>query len=158
MIDKGMSKEYWCNDTESGKPKDGKRDLSHCHFVQFKSNVDWHGVQLRPLWSETDDQTSRTSERPSCMFLLSFPLVLFISTIRFFLYLNINLHHCNDNYILKTCLLGCVYRIKKCLKIFSLDTLRYISEPAALDFLCFNSIFDVFLVVYTRQTLFCIPW
>jgi hypothetical protein len=35
-----MTIEHWWNDTDRRKPKFSEQNLSHCHFVQHKSNMD----------------------------------------------------------------------------------------------------------------------
>jgi len=47
VIDEWMSMEYWWNDTDGGKTE-VLGNLSQCHFIQHKSNVDWPGIEI---WS-----------------------------------------------------------------------------------------------------------
>ena len=35
---------HWGDDTEGGKQTISERNLSHCHFVDHKSHMDWPGI------------------------------------------------------------------------------------------------------------------
>jgi hypothetical protein len=39
---------HQCNETDRGKPKYSGKNLSHCHFFQHKSHVDWRGIEPGP--------------------------------------------------------------------------------------------------------------
>jgi len=43
-----MSKEYLWNDADCGQPKYWEKNLTHCHFVHPKSNMDWPGIEADP--------------------------------------------------------------------------------------------------------------
>jgi len=42
-----MSVEYWWNDTDRGKLKSSKENLSQYYFVQHKSHMHWPGIERR---------------------------------------------------------------------------------------------------------------
>jgi len=42
-------------------------------------------------------------------------------------------------------------------QIFCLDALHDFFDAVGLDFICLNSIFDVFTLVYTTHSVFCLP-
>jgi len=41
--------EYWWNDTDGDKTG-VPGNLSQCHIVHYKSNMDWPGIELWSLW------------------------------------------------------------------------------------------------------------
>jgi len=49
MIDEEMNAGHWQNDKDRGKPKYSEKNLSKCHFVQCKSQMDWNGIKPGPL-------------------------------------------------------------------------------------------------------------
>ena len=46
---------HWYNDSDRGKHKSCKTNLSQCHFVQHKSHVYWPGIIEEPLRWETGE-------------------------------------------------------------------------------------------------------
>jgi hypothetical protein len=39
-----MSTEHWWSGTGRGKPKFSDKNLSHFHFIHYKSHMDWLGI------------------------------------------------------------------------------------------------------------------
>jgi len=75
--------EYWCNDTDSGKPKNWIRNLSHYLFVQYKSRIQtgsvlpndektvWPTNQPKEELTDGADLSEGTSRRPSVCLVIS---------------------------------------------------------------------------------------
>ena len=51
-----MSIEEWSNDTDRGKLKYTKINLSQCHFVHHTFRIDWPGIEPMTLPSVSSDQ------------------------------------------------------------------------------------------------------
>ena len=46
--------EHW-NETDRGKPKYSRKNLSQYDFVHHKSQMDWHGIEPGPpRWEASD--------------------------------------------------------------------------------------------------------
>jgi len=50
-----VSLEAWWNHTNKGKPKNLKKNLSQCHFVNHESHTDWCGHEPTPPKWDADD-------------------------------------------------------------------------------------------------------
>jgi hypothetical protein len=50
-----MTMEHWWNDADRGKPKYSEKNLSHCHFVHYRSLMDGPGIEHGPPRSEAGD-------------------------------------------------------------------------------------------------------
>jgi len=36
---------YWWNDTDRAAAKSMEENLSECHFIRYKSHIDWPGME-----------------------------------------------------------------------------------------------------------------
>jgi len=50
-----MSVKYWWNDADKVKQKYSEKSLSHCDFVEHKSNMDCPGMEPLPPLCEACD-------------------------------------------------------------------------------------------------------
>jgi hypothetical protein len=51
--------EHRWNEIDRGKPKYSGKNLSHCHFVHYKSHIDWPGIEPEPSrWEAFDNRLS----------------------------------------------------------------------------------------------------
>ena len=55
VIDTWVCMEYYWNDTDEETFKSLKRNLSQCHFVYQKPDVDWPGIEPCPPQYEVGD-------------------------------------------------------------------------------------------------------
>jgi hypothetical protein len=47
--------DHWWNNPDGGKLKYLEKNLSQCHFVHNKSQMDWPGIVLRHLLQQVGD-------------------------------------------------------------------------------------------------------
>jgi hypothetical protein len=52
VLNEWMRMVHWWNDTDSGKPKYFKKNLSLRHFSHNNSHVDWPRIEPEPMWWE----------------------------------------------------------------------------------------------------------
>jgi hypothetical protein len=75
VVGEWMGMERWWNDTDRGKLKCWKKNLSYCHFIHHKSHMDWPGVEVGPPPWEADywpPETWRYAKWPLCWKWLNF--------------------------------------------------------------------------------------
>jgi hypothetical protein len=46
----GIRMEHWWNDTDRGQPKYPETNLAQCYFLQYKSHMDWQGIEPGTPW------------------------------------------------------------------------------------------------------------
>jgi hypothetical protein len=64
-INEWMSMKHWVNDIDKGKPKQWKQDLSQCHFIHHKSQINCPRIeQGPPRWKKDRRLTARAPARP----------------------------------------------------------------------------------------------
>jgi hypothetical protein len=43
-----MNMDWWWIDTDRGNLNYSEKNLSHCHFIHYKSHIHYNGVDARP--------------------------------------------------------------------------------------------------------------
>jgi len=61
VMDRGMSMEHWCNDTDKGKQKLNDKKTCLCYFVYHKSHTGWPGIEVWPLQWQSNDHPFNNS-------------------------------------------------------------------------------------------------